>query len=600
VIFARVVGCAVVQVGVTIGSALLVRRIFDGWVAGGVAVDRDLGFLCLGLAALALLAGLTRVVERFDSERLGQDYVHQVRLLVFDQLAAMSSRVLLRRSRGAILMRFINDLSALRLWVSLGLARLWSASILAVGTLGVLAFLSVPLAVAVGAVIAGGAFLAFLLGRTMEGAIRETRRRRGRLASNVTDKIASMASVQVHGQTARERRRIAHQGQRLGEAMVHRARVIGALRGVAETSTSLAIAAALIVGAQQVAAGRVTAGVVVASLAIVSVLVPQVRTLGRVWEYWQAAQVSRQKLEGFLATPSDVRDASDATPLEDGPGRIVFADVSLSGSLTGVRLDAEPGQRIAVVGPNGAGKSTLLAVAARLADPDSGRVILDGRNLRKVTLESLRRAVGLVSSDAPLVRGSLARNLRYGAPEVSRRERSKVMRLCGVDRVAAALPEGLETQVTENGGNLSTGHRKRVMLARALLGKPRLLLLDEADTNLDPEARKDFDRALAAFPGTVLMVTHELERVRSADRVWHLEAGLLVEAGTPDELLERNGPTARLFRGKRRQRRRAREGSAAASSKARAPRKAKPSSDSKAAREARKSRAKGRSSTKTS
>ncbi|MDJ0850294.1 MAG: ABC transporter ATP-binding protein [Myxococcota bacterium] len=546
--FARLSANGLVQAAVTVASALVIQRIFDGWISTGSPWrDPELGRLGAALVLLALLAAGARLLERLDAERVGQDYIFRVRLALFDHLSALSPRVIHRRSRGGILMRFINDLAALRQWVSLGLARLLVAGILTVGTLSVLAFLNVPLALTVGGVIVFGSLVAFALGRPMERVVRDSRRRRARLAANVTEKVSAMAAVQVHGQTHRERRRIERQGVQLRDSMIGRARIVGALRGLAEGTTAIATAAALLVGAHQVASGLASPGTVVAALAIVGILVPQVRALGRVWEYWHGAKVSRQKIEEFLAVPTLVSEQEGARSLPSGSGRLVVDDVSVAGCLSGVSAAAEAGQRVAVVGPNGAGKSSLLGLAARLLDPDQGRVSLDGQDLHDTKMSSLRSAVGLISPDAPLLRGTLRRNLCYRAPRASRKDLRRVMRLCRVDEICEELPDGLETLLTEGAANLSVGQRQRVALARTLLGKPRILLLDEADVNLDPAARKALDKALRRFEGTIVMVTHDVDRVRKVDTVWHLEGGRLVECGPPQELLGGQGPTAKLF-----------------------------------------------------
>ncbi len=563
-VFARLSANGLVQAAATVASALVIQRIFDGWVATGSPWrDPELGRLGAALAGLALLTAAARLLERIDAERVGQDYVFRVRLALFDHLSALSPRVLQRRSRGGILMRFLNDLAALRQWVSLGLARLLVAAILTVGTLSVLAVLNVSLALTVGGVILFGSVVAFALGRPMERVVRDSRRRRTRLASNVTEKVSAMAAVQVHGQARRERRRIERQGLQLRDSMIGRARIVGALRGLAEGTTALATAAALLVGAQQVASGLASPGTVVAALAIVAILVPQVRALGRVWEYWHGARVSRQKIQEFLAIPTLVSEQEGAASLPRGGGRLVIEHVSVAGCLSDVSAVAEAGQRVAVVGPNGAGKSSLLALGARLLDPDQGTVSLDGQDLRDTRMSSLRRAVGLISPDAPLLRGSLRRNLTYRAPRAERKELQRVMALCRVDEICEELPEGLDTVLTDGAGNLSVGQRQRVALARTLLGKPRILLLDEADANLDPAAREALDKALRRFEGTIVMVTHDLDRVRRADVVWHLEGGLLVETGPPQQVLGGLGPTAKLFErveaARKKRRRRSRE-----------------------------------------
>jgi len=548
----RLVASGLIQAVTTVTAALVIRRVFDGW-AGAVArpLDTELLFLGAGLVGLAILGAAARVAQRVDSERMGQSYVMRVRLALFDHLCAVAPRVLQRRARGGVLLRFLSDLTALRNWVSLGIARLTVAGVVVVPTIAALAWVNAPIAAAVGAMLLFGALGAFLLGGRLERAVIEARRRRTYLANNLTEKLFALGTVQVHGQVARERRRVERQSERLRDAMIQRAKTIGVVRGLTSGSTALATGAAVLVGVMQVAAGQATPGTVVASVAIIGVLVAQIRALGQVYEYWHASQVAYQKIEEFFAMPAVLKDVSEALPIASGPGRLVFDNVSVEGTLDCVKATAEPGQRIALVGPNGAGKSTLLAVAARLLDPDDGAVFLDGQDVTSVTQVSLHRSIGFVGPEAPLLRGTLERNLRYGARRASAREFRRVNRECGVEAVIAELPEGERTRLSDCGGNLSVGQRQRVAMARALLGNPRVLLVDEVDANLDPMAAATFEQALQRFKGTVLMVTHRLSRVRSADIVWHLDDGKLVEIGDPASLLKADGPTARLFQPQR-------------------------------------------------
>jgi len=207
----------------------------------------------------------------------------------------------------------------------------------------------------------------------------------------------------------------------------------------------------------------------------------------------------------------------------------------------------EPGQVVAIVGPNGAGKSTLLSLIARLTDPDSGCVRVDGQDIARAKLSGVRGAIGVVGPDLALLRGSVRKNLLYRKPKADQTEIDGVCKLCGVDEILDSLTDGVDTRLTEGGANLSLGQRQRIALARALVGQPRILLLDEADANLDPKAARALDRVLAAYKGTVLLITHRPDRLASADVIWHLEDGRLVEAGAPDDLIYSGGPTGRMF-----------------------------------------------------
>lgn len=544
----RLVANGLLQAGVMISTAWLVKTTFDGYITPGDA-EPELSLLwCgLGLAAMSIAIAMLRMWEQIDAERMGQDYTHEVRVGLFNHMSRLSPRVLQRRSRGGVLLRFIGDLTALKQWVSLGVARLTVAGITTVVTLVMLSMLNATLALVVGTALAAGAMVAYILGGWLQNAVRETRLRRARLAANVGEKIASLAVVQVFGQSRREMRRVRRQSEYLMQAMVGRARAVGAFRGLIELTAAVASGGALLVGAALVSWGEITAGTVVAAMSIVGLLVPAMRDLGRVQEYWHGAVVSREKISDFIAMPRLGRPSAEALVLPPGPGELCFENVSTVAGGAVLNATAMAGQVVALVGPNGAGKSTLLSLGARLIDPVQGVVRLDGYDIRQLDTASLRQAVGMMTPDLPLLRGSIQRNLCYRWPSAPEQYLEQARSLCGIDEILASLPMGSDTRVTEDGANLSLGQRQRIGLARAILGNPRLLLLDEVDANLDPGAAWALRKVLMEYPGTILMATHQLEWVRMADQVWYIEDGRMVENGPPRQLLASNGPTARLF-----------------------------------------------------
>ena len=212
-----------------------------------------------------------------------------------------------------------------------------------------------------------------------------------------------------------------------------------------------------------------------------------------------------------------------------------------------VSFQIQPGETYGLLGPNGAGKTTTISMIAGLLTPDSGEVTLHGTPIAALSPAELRRRVGVVSPEVPLLRGTLGRNLSYARPRASNGRRERVAALCGVDELLQQLPQGEATRLAGGARNLSWGQRQRVAWARALLSGPGLLLLDEPDAHLDADSAAHLDRVLQRFPGTVMMVTHDLQRLRMADEVWHLEAGRLVERGTPAELLAGATRTRALF-----------------------------------------------------
>jgi ABC-type multidrug transport system fused ATPase/permease subunit len=521
------------QAGLAIGIALLVEATFERIAAGGS--DGSVRALLPFAAALTGAAagfGYLRGRERVDAELLGQSYVHSLRRVMYEHLTAISPRTLQRRSHGALLMRFVGDLKAVARWVSLGLSRLLVGGVFVAGALVALAFVSAPLALAVGVVLAAGAVAALVSAQTLEERSRKARRRRSRLATNMTEKVASISVVQVFGQTDREQERVRRESRRLRKAMVGRAKAIGRMRGLAEVTALIATVAVLVVGAREVDSGAATVGTIVAALAIVGLLANPIRDLGRVTEYWTNSRVSMEKVRTFLATPRIEEPDDEAPDLVIGAGRLTFENVSVAGALEGVSATAEPGSFTVITGPNGAGKSTLLSLAARLIEPDSGAVHLDGQDLARFSLGSVRQAISMVAPDLPLLRGTVEDNLRYRWPDAPEDEVARASRLLSVDRLLEELPEGGQTRVVEGGRNLSAGQRQRIALARALLGDPRVLLFDEAESNLDYDARELVDEVVRMQRGraTVLVVSHRPDILEQADAIWRLESGRLVSS----------------------------------------------------------------------
>lgn len=536
------------QAAVGVGMALGVRGAFDALTAA--ATQRGplspVVFAAL-LAALAGAAGALRALERAEAERLGQSYANAVRMRLHRRLLSYPPRALQTRSQGGVLLRFIGDAGAVRQWVGLGISRLIVSGLTAVGVLAALAAINAVLAASVALTLAGGALLTGLLGRPLREANVDARRRKANLAATVSRHVSGLAAVQAHGQAHREKTRLARQSRKLRDAAITRARQAGRVQGAVEGTAAMATAVALGLGGMEVAAGRATPGTVAAAIAVVGVLVPALRDVSRVEEYRRSAAIAFAKIGEFLADERRLEDSPGATPLPDGPGKLEFATVTVPDALAYFSAVAIPGSRIGLVGPNGAGKSTLLALACRLADPTDGAVRLDGYDLREHTLVSVRQAVGIVGPDLPLLRGTVEENLRYRWPEAPEHELLRIRALCGIDELLSQLPMGSETRLVDGGVNLSTGQRQRIALARALLGAPRVLVLDEADANLDPVSAAVIDTVLAEFKGTVLFVTHRPERLWTLDAIWHLASGRLVEEGPPAELLSRIGPTRRLF-----------------------------------------------------
>jgi ABC-type multidrug transport system fused ATPase/permease subunit len=536
-LFVRLIANGALQSATIIGSMLLVRHAFNVLLNSefddpevhmfDTSQVWEIVLFALGLMGCTCLAAWLRFIEKVDAERLGQNYIHEVRLAVFDRMSSFSPRALSNRSTGVSMLRFVSDLSSIRRWVSLGLARIVVSLIVTIASLSVLAYLDLYLAISAIVILSLGLAWNLRMGPYIHHAIVEARRRRGHMAGNINEKIRSYVVIQAFNQRRRERRRFKKQSQHLSEAMIERAGASAGMRLVNEGATALSMAAILSLGSLEVFRNLTTAGNVVAAMAVVGFLSTAFSDLGRVHEYLQAYRVSKQKILEFMDT-RQLRGRSSKLPsLQVSTGEIEIQKIRIRGVLKNLSGTIPGGARLAILGDNGAGKSTLLQVIARLVDPDRGKVLIDGQDIRRCNLASVREAIGIVSPDLPLLKGSVRYNLHYRQPDASSEELERVYRLCKIDDLLSQLPGGEDFRLKEGGENLSLGQRHKLALARALLGQPSILIVDEIDANLDQQAIKVFEEVLRTFSGTVLMVSRFENRLALADHYWHLENGKL-------------------------------------------------------------------------
>lgn len=538
-LLARLIGNGILQAMMIIISMLLVRFAFnvllnpefdDPEIHMFEATEVwQIAFFAVGLLGCTGFAAWLKYIERIDAERLGQEYVHRVRLSIFDRMKRFAPRSLGRRATGSSMLRFVGDLSAIRRWVSLGLARIVVSAIVTSISIGVLAYLDIYLAIGSIIILSLGLLWNLKLGPKMHKIVSESRRLRGRLAGNINEKIRSFIVIQAFNQQQRERRRFSKQSRLLRNAMVDRARASASMRVVNDGATALSMAAILSFGAFEVFHNMTSSGNVVAAMAVVGFLSNAFRDMGRVHEYLQTYRVSREKIIEFMQT-KPLRGRSSKLPsLKIGQGDIELQNVRIREALHGISGTIPGGSKLAIIGDNGAGKSTLLQAIARLVNLDGGKILIDGQDIRRCNLASIRQAISIVSPDLPLLKGSVRYNLKYRAPEASDAELEEIKDLCELGPLLKLLPGGEDFRIREGGLNLSLGQRHKLAIARALLGKPAILVIDEMDANLDQQAVQVLAKVIATFAGTVLMVSRSKERLKLADSFWYLDAGKLIE-----------------------------------------------------------------------
>ena len=301
--------------------------------------------------------------------------------------------------------------------------------------------------------------------------------------------------------------------------------------------------------------GWITPGDLVAYSLYVSTLIATIRRIVEFAEQFQRGMTGIERFFEILDTPVDIQDAPGAVPLQPGPGAIRFEHVSFeypddhNKVLRNVSIDIPAGQRLALVGPSGGGKTTLCNLIPRFYDVTAGKIFIDGQDIRKVTLESLRAAIGVVQQDVYLFSGTVAENIAYGRPGATREEIAAAARLAGAEKFILALKDGYDTYVGERGVKLSGGQKQRISIARVFLKNPPILILDEATSALDNESEILVGQSLEklAHGRTTLTIAHRLTTIKDYDRILVLGEEGILEDGAHDELLAKQGVYYRLW-----------------------------------------------------
>jgi len=525
--------------------------------------DHDNGPLvavAVGYLLCALASGGLQYAFIIASARVNQDVLLDLRGRIFRHAQALSIDFHERYTSGRLISRSTSDVESLRELLSEGLQELVTIVLSFVYISALLLWLDLGL----GAVAVASFVPLYLL-------VRMYRRRAGRvyrlrstaIAAVIVKFVETMNGIRPVRAFRREAANDADfavlnkRHERInGSALLEMARYVVSSRLVANTAVALMV----LWGAQRVADGSLELGVLAAAVLYLRRLYDPIDRLGMFLNSYQSAAASLEKIAGLLAQTPTVPEPSVPrelpSPKSDLPGReVVFDGVRFAYRTGGevlpsFELTLPAGQTVAVVGSTGAGKSTLAKLLARFYDPSEGRVLLDGVDLRELSVPELRRGVVMVTQEAFLFSGTVAENIAIGRPDATRDDIERAAKAIGAHEFISALPDGYDTDVRKRGGRISAGQRQLVAFARALLADPAVLILDEATSSLDIPGERAVQRAMATVlkGRTAVVIAHRLSTVEIADRVLVMEHGRIVEDGTPAELIAGTGRFADLHR----------------------------------------------------
>ena len=501
------------------------------------------------IAAIALLAGAFSYLQLFTTAKIGYRITYRLRSLLFTHLQRLSLAFHHKSRSGELLTKVASDTNQLRdMFADWALS--FAAQLLTLVTmLGVMFWLNWQLAAVVAATLLPLMAVIYVLNQRVKASARDQRRYEGRMTSRLNEVLSSIALVQAFGRQSHEEARFQAEIEAHYESGIRSARTAGAITKAIAVVCAAGTAATVLLGAQQVLAGRLTPGELLIFLAYVGNLFKPVRDLGKLSAKFSRAAVSAQRVNEILETEPEIDDAPDAIDIGQPAGEIVFEDVCFAYAqgrpvLDRFSLRIAAGEHVALVGSSGSGKSTLLALLLRLYEPSSGRILIDGIDIRRFTRASLRRAIGIVPQDNMLFAVSVRENIAYGQPQAGLDEIEQAARNARAHEFIVDLPDGYDTELGERGSNLSGGQRQRLCLARALVKAPAILVMDEATASVDAVSARLIHEAVARVHRnrTLIEISHEYADMAAYDRILVLQDGRLVESGAHEALLQARGP----------------------------------------------------------
>ena len=536
----------------SVGTPWIIQRAIDqGIRAGNVDTLRFWTFLFLAAIALEWVTSRARLtVMAYAGTRIVTD----IRSQLFRHLHTLSMGFFNDYSVGRLMSRLISDVSVLQDFVTWSITGLARSAFILIGIIVAMSLLNWQLALVTFAVMPAMIALTNYFRRYVRQAYRAARQRLSLINGFLNESITGIRVTKSFSREQANSRHFDDLNRSYFDANVRTTQLAAFFFPGVDFIGSLATALVVGVGGWLILGDQLTAGVLAAFVIWVERFFDPIRELSRRYYTFQAAMAASERLFALLDTEPDLKDAPHAFTLPPIAGRVDLENVHFNYKedepvLRGVTITAEPGERVALVGETGAGKSTVIRLISRFFDVTGGAVLIDGHDVRDVTQASLRAQLGIVLQDSFLFDGTIRDNIRYGRLDATDAEVEAATVAVGADEFIRKLPDGYNTQVGENGVNLSVGERQIVSFARALLADPRILILDEATSSIDTSTERQIQVGLEQLlkGRTSFVIAHRLNTIVNSDKIVVLDQGQVLEEGSHEELLARQGRYHQLY-----------------------------------------------------